>query len=173
MSMLVANSVPPAGFTVRHDLKPGDLGSIVHLHGITYAAEYGFDYTFEAYVAEPLAVFARSQTNRDRLWIVERERKIVACIAIVGVSVEEAQLRWFLVDPSVRGMGLGKHLIVDAVSFCKRFDYVSVFLWTVTALTTAAHVYRSLGFSKAEENPCHQWGVDVVEEKYVLNLVDP
>jgi ribosomal protein S18 acetylase RimI-like enzyme len=166
-------SAPPAGFTIRHELRPGDLGAIIQLHGTTYAREYGFDATFEAYVAEPLAVLVRTQSRRDRLWIAERESRLVGCIAIVGVSDKEAQLRWFLVDPAARGTGLGKHLIREAVAHCRETGYESVFLWTVGALETAAHLYRSFGFRKVEANPGRLWGVDVVEEKYVLNLMAP
>ena len=162
----------PDGLTVRHDLIPGDLAYIVCLHGMLYAAEYGFDSSFENYVAEPLSAFSRLQTSRDRIWIVERGHQIVGCLAIVCVSDQEAQLRWFLVDPSARGMGLGRHLIVEAISFCKSHGYDSVFLWTVRALTAAAHLYESVGFRKTEEQPGQQWGVDVIEEKYILKLGD-
>lgn len=160
----------PKGFAVRHDLKPGDLGNIVYLHGTVYAQEYGFDPTFEAYVAGPLSEFVRSRTDRDRLWIAERGDRIVGCIAIVGASEKEAQLRWFLVDPSARGLGLGKRLLDEAAAFCKLCGYKSVFLWTVSALRTAAQLYRSAGFEKVEEKPGKQWGVDVVEERYDLHL---
>lgn len=160
----------PAGFTLRQDLKPGDLGSIVHLHGTIYAREYGFDPTFEAYVAGPMSEFVCSRTDRERLWIVEREGRIVGCIAIVCASASEAQLRWFLVDPSARGMGLGKKLLNEAVEFSRRADYESIFLRTVSALTAAARLYRSVGFEKVEQQPRRLWGVEVVEEKYVLKF---
>jgi GNAT superfamily N-acetyltransferase len=155
---------------LRHDLKPGDLGTIVHLHGTIYAREYGFDETFEAYVAGPLAEFVRTGAHGDRIWLAEQKTRVVGCIAIVGASQNEAQLRWFLVDPSVRGQGLGRRLLHEAVGFCRRQNYQSVFLWTVSALTAAARLYQSFGFRKVEEKPCRQWGVDVVEERYVLNL---
>ncbi len=158
-----------AAFALRHELKPGDLGQIVYLHGTVYAREYGFDPTFEAYVAGPLAEFVRARTGRDRLWIAERGERIVGCIAMVGTSEKEAQLRWFLVDPSARGLGLGKRLLHEAVTFGKRCGYESIFLWTVSALTAAAQLYRSIGFEKIEERPGKQWGVQVVEERYVLH----
>jgi N-acetylglutamate synthase-like GNAT family acetyltransferase len=163
-------SESPSAFSVRHDLKPGDLGSIVHLHGTIYAREYGFDPTFEAYVAGPLAEFVRSRTDRDRLWIAEREDRLVGCIAIVSSSEKEAQLRWFLVDPSARGLGLGQRLLHEAVAFSRCCEYESVFLWTVSALTAAARLYRSAGFAKLEERPGKLWSVEVVEEKYQLEL---
>jgi GNAT superfamily N-acetyltransferase len=159
-----------AAFTIRTTLEPGDLGSIIRLHGLVYAREYGFDPTFEAYVAGPLARFVQSRTERDRLWIAERGDTIVGSIAIVGASDKEAQLRWFLVDRSARGRGLGTQLLQAAVRFAHHGGYETVFLWTVSALTAAGRLYRSFDFEKVEERPGRQWGVCVVEEKYVLAL---
>lgn len=164
-------SQPTPAWTMRHDdLKPGDLGQLIWLHGTVYAREYGFDPTFKAYVAGPLAEFVRTGTERDRLWIAERGERIVGCIAIVGVSRQEAQLRWYLVEPAARGLGLGWALLHEAIEFCKSRAYESVFLWTVSALTAAARLYRRFGFEKVEERPGRLWGVDVIEEKYVLRL---
>ena len=91
-------------------------------------------------------------------------------MAIVAASAETAQLRWFLVDPSARGAGLGKRLLGEALSFARQAGYRDVILWTVSALPAAAHLYRSAGFRKVEERPGRMWGVEVVEEKYALRL---
>src|SRR5207245_2550928 len=82
--------------------------------------------------------FVRRRTDRDRLWVAERGEGIVGSIAIVGTSEKEAQLRWFLVDPSARGRGLGTGLLREAVAFCGGSGYGTAFLWTVSALTPAA-----------------------------------
>src|SRR4051794_17386777 len=141
----------PLEIVVRHYLQPGDLGAVVSLHGVLYAREYGFDPTFEAYVAGPLAEVVRRRSGRDRLWIAEADGQLVGCVAIVGTSEAEAQLRWFLVHPSRRGQGLGQRLLQEAVAFARELGYRSVFLWTVSALTAAARLYRSEGFVKVEE----------------------
>jgi GNAT superfamily N-acetyltransferase len=158
--------------TVRTDLRPGDLGAIVSLHGTLYAREHGFDPSFEAYVAGPLSEFARSATDKERLWLAEQAGQILGCIAIVAVSPRTAQLRWFLVAPAARGAGLGKRLLTEAVTFCKESGYRNLILWTVSALEAAGHLYRSAGFRKVEEKPGTRWGVAVVEEKYELMLGD-
>jgi hypothetical protein len=98
---------PKVAFIVRTSVVPGDLGLLVRLHGIVYAAEYGFDLTFEAYVAASIAEFVRRRTDRDCLWIAELGDSLVGSIAIVGTSEQEAPLRWFLVDPSAPGAGAG------------------------------------------------------------------
>jgi GNAT superfamily N-acetyltransferase len=161
---------PAESITLRTDLHPGDLGWIVYLHGVVYAAEHGFDPTFEAYVAGPLADCVRAGSGRDRIWIAEQKGRIVGCIAIVAASEQTAQLRWFLVEPGARGTGLGKKLLHEAIAFSRECGYESIILWTVSALTAAAHLYRSAGFVKVEENPTRPWGVDVTEEKYELAL---
>src|SRR3954466_15225154 len=121
--------------TVRHDLRPGDMGRVIALHGQLYAEEYGFDHGFEAYVAETVAEFGKlARPGLDRLWVAEREGRLVGSIAIVGRENGAAQLRWFLVHPDARGSGLGRRLIDDALTFCRTGGYQSVYLWTVSGL---------------------------------------
>lgn len=155
---------------LRSDLRPGDLGHLVLLHGEIYAREYGFDPSFEAYVAESLARFALNRDPRARLWIAERGSELAGCIGIVDAGEDVAQLRWFLVTPSARGGGLGRRLIGEALEHCRAHGFRRVVLWTVGALTTAARLYTEHGFERVEAIPRRQWGVDVVEEKYELEL---
>jgi GNAT superfamily N-acetyltransferase len=157
---------PQEGLSVRTDLRPGDLGAVVRMHGLVYAQEHNFDPTFEAYVAGPLAEFALSRAVRGRLWLAERSGRLVGTVAIVPASPTVAQLRWFLVDPAERGVGLGSLLLTEAVAFAEACKYRSVILWTEQRLTAAARLYGSLGFRKVLEKPGRLWGLDVVEELY-------
>jgi GNAT superfamily N-acetyltransferase len=109
-------------------------------------------------------------SDRERLWIAERDDRLIGSIAIVAAGPETAQLRWFLIDPSARGTGLGKRLLREAIAFSRDCGYTRITLWTVSTLTVAGHLYRSAGFEKVEERPDRQWSVDVVEEKYELRL---
>ena len=155
---------------IRTVLEPGDIGAVVGLHGRVYAREYGFDTTFEAYVAAPLGEFAQAPGPRDRIWLAERDGELVGSIAIVEAPDGAAQLRWFLVDPSARGAGLGRRLMSEAISFCREAGYRSVFLWTVSALEAAVHIDRSTGFRLTESTPRRLWGVDVDDDRYELDL---
>ncbi|HVS38947.1 MAG TPA: GNAT family N-acetyltransferase [Gemmataceae bacterium] len=166
-------SVPADAIAIRTDLRPGDLGAVVRLHGLLYAQERGFDPTFEAYVAAPLADFVRRASDRERLWLAERGADLVGCIAIVAAAPQTAQLRWFLVDPSCRGAGLGRKLLHAALDFCKACGCAEVVLWTESALTAAARLYQSAGFRRVEQKPGRLGGVDVVEERYELPLNGP
>ncbi len=147
--------------SIRHDLRPGDVGYITYLHGILYAPEQGWDHTFDAYVAIPLAEFARSNSLRERIWIVEDEEKIIGSVAVVKFSDREAQLRWLLLDPAVRGRGIGRKLVEEALDFCRDAGYPSVFLWTVNTLPIAANLYQSVGFERRDELTHKIWGSTV------------
>ena len=156
--------------SIRNDLRPGDVGYITYMHGILYAPEQGWDHTFDAYVAVPLAVFSKSHSSRENIWIAEKEERIVGSIAIVKFSDEKAQLRWLLLDPEVRGHGLGRRLVEEALDFCQKAEYSSVFLWTVNTLPVAATIYKSTGFKQTEELTHELWGSVVTEVRYELAL---
>jgi len=160
----------PAGIRIRNDLQPGDIGYITFLHGTLYAAEYGWDYTFEAYVAAPLGEFAKSHTERERIWIVEKDAKPAGSIGIVAASTEQAQLRWFLLHPDLRGQGIGRMLLEEAINFCRNSGYSSIFLWTVSALIAAGKLYNALGFRVTEEHTHTLWGAGMTEQRYDLHL---
>jgi len=162
---------PKAKWEIRRDLKPGDIGYLIYLHGMLYSKEYGFDQTFEQYVAHGLIEFVHSfNPYRDRIWLAEAEGKIVGSIAIARTSKVEAQLRWYLVHPDYRSQGLGKILILEALKFCRERKYDSVFLWTTSELTTASNRYLQAGFKKTEVKSHNVWGKFISEERYDLQL---
>ena len=158
--------------TIRHDLRPGDLGRVTELHGVVYAAQFGLDQGFEAYVAETLAEYVRGwRPERDRLWLAETGGRLVGCVGIVGRDDGAAQLRWFLVDPTKRGHGLGRRLLHDAIDFCAHTGYTSVYLWTADVCADAARLYLAVGFHRTEvKPPMLAWGAKCAEERYDLAL---
>jgi GNAT superfamily N-acetyltransferase len=156
--------------TLRHDFRPGDAGRLIELHGLLYSQEYGFDHTFEAYVAKPLAEFILTQTPRERIWLVDSDGVLMGSVAIVKHSETEAQLRWFLLHPALRGRGLGNRLVEEAVAFCRECGYQRVFLWTVSSLQAAAQAYRKANFHITEEQTHKIWGCVLTEQRYDLVL---
>ncbi len=162
--------MPSATVYIRNDLRPGDIGAIIHLHGILYAREYSFDHSFEPYVAVPLAEFVKNQTDRERIWIVEKQGRVMGSVAIVQFSKSRAQLRWLILHPEVRGQGIGTTLVEEAVNFCRTSGYISVFLWTIDFLGAALKLYTAAGFELTETNTHPVWGRTLTEEKYELKL---
>jgi cytosine/creatinine deaminase len=156
--------------SIRHHLLPGDVGYITYLHAILYAQQQGWDHTFDTYVAIPLAQFAMRCRPRERIWIAEKEGRIVGCAAIIELTENIAQLRWLLLHPEARGQGLGRRLVEEALHFCREAGYSSLFLWTVSTLPAAAELYRSVGFRETENVTHEIWGGEVTEAKYELEL---
>ena len=160
-----------AEWIVRRRIRAGDVGAVTRLHGILYAAEYGYDTTFEAYVAGGLADFVESfRPKRERIWLVEAADRLIGSVAIVGRSATVAQLRWLLVDPGFRGRGIGGRLLTSALRFCRSRRYRRVFLWTTDELKEAGRLYARFGFRKTEEKTHTIWGKRVTEQRYDLRL---
>lgn len=155
---------------IRNDLRPGDLGAIVQLHGECYAADCGFDHTFEPYVAVPLSEFVLRADGRERIWIVTRAGRVGGSVAIVAASETEAQLRWLLLAPPLRGRGLGRRLVGESLAFCRLCGYASVFLWTLAHLEKALGIYRHFGFQVRQRRTHRIWGQVLTEERYLLDL---
>ena len=155
---------------LRHRLRPGDLGMIVHLHGVHYGREHGLDTTFEPYVAKPLADFVLAGEAAGRLWLAERDGQILGSIAMVAVSPAEAQLRWFLLVPEARGLGLGRRLLEAALGYCRDKGFARVALWTFAELAAAISLYRAYGFAETERVEHDLWGARRTEMRMQLVL---
>lgn len=151
---------------------PGDVGYVAHLHGRLYKETYKFGRVYEYYVMKGLTEFMIN-TDGGNLWIVEVNGEIVGSIAITKSSDTVAQLRWFVLAESYQGMGIGKKLIETAINFCKEQGYQQIFLWTVSILDAARHLYQKYNFKLTEEKPNEEWTeIMLMEERWELNLSD-
>ena len=165
-------SVTPRSTTIIvRDPRPGDLGWIVHRHGAIYAAEYGWDATFEALVAEIVAGFLRRHDpRRERVWIAERDGAIAGSVMLVARSATVAQLRILLVEPDARGLGIGGRLVEECIAFARRAGYRRVMLWTMNVLVDAARIYARAGFHRAHRERTRSFGHDLVAETWERDL---
>ena len=143
--------------SIRHQLKSGDLGRIVSLHGEAYAPLPGFGQRFEAYVARTIAEYVLDNDARGRIWLAEQGSKLIGCTAIALRDDETAQLRWVVVDPAARGAGLGKALVTRAVEFAKERKCPSIYLFTTDGLTESQALYEKLGFQTTSNEITELW----------------
>jgi len=156
----------PTPYLLR-DPHPGDLGWIVEVHGRLYAREYGWDERFEASAAEIVARYARTRDpRRERCWIAERRGRNVGCVLAVARSPRVAQLRCLVVDPSARGLGIGRRLVRECVLFARQAGYRKIVLWTVDLLHAARRIYRSEGFELTGEEEFDGFGPDLVAQTW-------
>jgi GNAT superfamily N-acetyltransferase len=155
---------------IRSELKPGDIGYVIYLHGALYKQEYGYGLDFERYVAEGVLEFWKNYDPRkDCVWICEHERRIIGSLFLKNRG-EAAQLRYFLVRPEYRGIGLGKKLMGLYMDFLHQCGYKSSYLWTTHELSAAAALYEQYGFELTEEKESSAFGKALREQKYELKV---
>ena len=156
--------------TIRTELKPGDIGYVIYLHGLLYKNEYGYGIEFETYVAEGLVQFYRQyDPQKDRVWICEHGNNMMGFLLLMHRG-DAAQLRYFILQPEYRGIGLGNKLMILYMDFLKKKKYKSTYLLTTGELPASAHLYKKFGFRLTEEKPSSAFGKPVVQQRYDLTL---
>jgi DNA-binding MarR family transcriptional regulator/GNAT superfamily N-acetyltransferase len=153
--------------------QPGDMGWVVQRHGALYAG-YGYDETFEALVAEIVAGFVRTfDPRRERCWIAERDGENAGSVFLIAHPEREgvAKLRLLLVEPSARGLGIGRRLVAECTRFARQTGYHTITLWTQSHLDSARRIYQAAGYRLAHEATHHSFSRDLVEQTWELDLL--
>jgi DNA-binding MarR family transcriptional regulator/N-acetylglutamate synthase-like GNAT family acetyltransferase len=150
---------------------PGELGWVVQRNAALYAAEYGWDESYEALVARIVADYAaRADHKREAAWIAELDGQPAGCVFCMRKSEDVAQLRLLLVEPHIRGRGIGERLVADCVAFARRTGYREIVLWTNDVLHAARRIYQRAGFELVSSEEHHSFGHDLVAQDWRLPL---
>jgi len=150
---------------------PGELGWVVQRNGARYAAEYGWDESYEALVARIVADYAaRADHKREAAWIAELDGQPAGCVFCMRKSDDVAQLRLLLVEPHLRGRGIGERLVAECVAFARRTGYREIVLWTNDVLHAARRIYQRAGFELVSSEEHHSFGHDLVAQDWRLPL---
>jgi DNA-binding MarR family transcriptional regulator/N-acetylglutamate synthase-like GNAT family acetyltransferase len=157
---------------ILRGLETGDAGWITHRHALIYAQEYGWTSPkFEALVADILSKFITNfDPKHERAWIAERDGEVVGSVFISRASPEVAQLRLLYVDPSARGLGLGRRLVDECIRFSRAKGYKTLMLWTHDNLVPAVRIYQAAGFELIREERHNEFGHDVNGQIWEMGL---
>ncbi|MDH3713618.1 MAG: GNAT family N-acetyltransferase [Gammaproteobacteria bacterium] len=162
-----------ANIDITRGYVPGVLGRVVELHGKYYHEYWGFGLFFESRVAADLAEFLeRYDAVRDGFWVAAADGSVEGSIAIDGLHAEDegAHLRWFIVSDILRGTGVGARLLDTAIEYCRQRRYSRIYLHTFEGLAAARHLYEKCGFLLVEQTTGTQWGTEVNEQKFLLEI---
>jgi DNA-binding MarR family transcriptional regulator/GNAT superfamily N-acetyltransferase len=162
----------PAAEVVLRDLRPGDLGWIIHRQAVLYTREYGWTQAYEALVARILADFVQAfDPAREAAWIAEIDGRVVGSIFLVrGDAPEVGKLRLLYVEPDTRGRGVGAMLVQACAERARAVGYRRLELWTNSILVAARRIYQRAGFVLVDESPHHSFGHDLVGQTWALDL---
>jgi len=156
--------------SIRTEFRPGDMGYVIYLHGALYGKEYGYGVQFESYVAKGLCEFhEKYDPQRNRVWVYEHNDRMIGFLLLMDRG-HAAQLRYFLIEPEYRGIGLGAKLLNLYMDFLRECGYKESYLWTTHELPTAAFLYKRLGFKMTEEKESTAFGKPLREQRYDLAL---
>jgi DNA-binding MarR family transcriptional regulator/GNAT superfamily N-acetyltransferase len=169
--LLLKNNQEKQPFILRQH-EPGDMGWIVHRHGVLYAQEYGWNEEFEALVARICAEFISNYNpKRERCWIAEMDAEIIGSVFLTQSDDKYvAKLRVLLVEPRARGLGLGTRLVEECIKFARRTGYRKITLWTYSALESARRIYEKTGFQLAAEEKRNDFGQNLTGQAWELIL---
>jgi DNA-binding MarR family transcriptional regulator/GNAT superfamily N-acetyltransferase len=148
----------------------GMIGDISGIHARTHGPIVGSGPAFESVVSRAMAEFMPRLGNPvNNSWSVLENRRVVASITIDGEDLGSkiAHLRWFILEPHLRGSGLGRRLLEKALRHCDRHGFAEIQLWTLKGLEAARKLYELNGFTLADEYVGDQWGKAVVEQKFI------
>lgn len=119
------------------------------------------DRMYEAY-DEPRSIF----------YVIEKEGRIFGCGGIgplPGGGEDICELRKMYFRPELRGLGLGRKLVMQCLDDARRLGYRSCYLETVDRMWQANLLYQKIGFQRLERR-CGDTGHCSCEGFYGLAL---
>jgi DNA-binding MarR family transcriptional regulator/GNAT superfamily N-acetyltransferase len=151
----------------------GDLGWVLQRHATVYAAEFGWDDSFEALCARIIAEYTTlrdAQPDRTGGWIAEVDGRPAGSVFCVPDSETTARLRLLIVEPWARGLGLGAKLVAHCLQFARETGYDDITLWTYDRLAAARRVYQAAGFTLTSEYSDNAFGQQMMSQTWSRRL---
>lgn len=174
MDLLRGKFSRTASPVILRDGTPADIPYMIRRHQELYREEHHFTDVFADYVKQGVIHLAKNlDPSKECILVPEIDGQPMGSIAIARLDDDTAQLRYFLLEPQARGRGLGHRLVEAALDFCRGAGYRRMILYTVSSLLAARSIYKNHGFVLTQTHPNHDWGADVLEERWELDLTTP
>ncbi|GKU06688.1 transcription factor [Fusarium langsethiae] len=157
--------------SIEPGYRPGLLARCLEMHITHYHPMNSWGLAFETSVAAAWAdliqrlesdprnqIFAAVQNTDDPAALTQ---KIVGTILVDAENMKQpgtAQIRGFIVDERVRGLGVGKRLLNAAMEFVQEQGFDRVLLYTARTQETSLFLYSKAGFQVIEDVERDLWG---------------
>lgn len=141
-------------------------GDIAALHARHYAASHGFGPAFEAKVARELGAFLERGDGFFRA--ASRDGRALGSLALEEEGGGVCHLRWVILDGALRGQGIARRWLHEAIGHACHRGQRLIYLWTLDGLPEAARLYAAAGFREVERLTATQWGTPATEIRMEL-----
>ncbi len=157
---------------IRRELRAGDAEAIAELHRRIYTAEFGMNDRFVSGVAGGVRDAAKRgwPTSAGSVWLIELSGKLAGSLALTLERDGVGRVRWFLLDRSLRGRGLGRTLMAELLDDARAAGLAELELETFSDLSVAARMYLAAGFRVVSERERADWGRPITYQRYELQL---
>lgn len=100
--------------SIREGHTAEDKELIIETQRAFYSDSCGFDETFLGYL------YKTFDEKIEKIWIAEDNGEFAGCVGLIEETEKTAQLRWFIVEPSTCGKGVGTQLVRTLLDYCKK-----------------------------------------------------
>lgn len=151
--------------------RAGDCGWLLQRQAQWFAAQHGWDSSFEAALARMVAEqIERGDARREMLRVAQQDQMVVGSAAIVGISTAVAAVRLLWVEADMRRVGIGTQLLDECVRFARLAGYATLTLTVASALADARRLGQRIGFRLTGSTAERRFGQDLTLEKWELEL---
>ena len=157
--------------SVLRPFTAGDAPWLIARHGALYAEQDGFDATFAPLVEGILADFIASHDPvREAGWILDAAGHPAGSIFCVRQDAQTAKVRLFLLEPHLRGQGLGRRMLAHCMDFARSAGYARMELWTHASHRAACALYAATGWRLAASQPVRSFGQNLIAQSWKIDL---